>query len=161
MSFSLHLRELLTVYGLCAGGMLLGLLLMRADHRAYFRWPVYSAMVMALGVVLWNLLRRHALPQQANLMYALSLYFVLGLGAGLLLGRLTGRKTAQSVSRGANHGQVEEEEVEGKEIEADEVEADEVVKGENQEKGEVQVQDEHDPDDGDARQSGDHTAAQN
>jgi hypothetical protein len=142
--------------------MLLGLLLMRADHRAYFRWPVYSAMVMALGVVLWNLLRKHALPEHASLRYfALSLYFVLGLGAGLLLGRLTGRKTAQSVSRGANHGQVEEEEVEGKEIEADEVEADEVVKGESQEKGEVQIQDEHDSDDGDARQSGDHTATQN
>jgi hypothetical protein len=126
MSFSLQLRELLTVYGLCAGGMLLGLLLMRADHRAYFRWPVYSAMVMTLGVVLWNLLRRHALPQQASLVYALAMYFVLGLGAGLLLGRLTGRKTAVSDSRGNNHGQVEEEvEVEGKgkEVEADEIDA--------------------------------------
>jgi hypothetical protein len=123
MSFSLQLRELLTVYGLCASGMLLGLLLKRADHRAYFRWPVYSAMVMALGVVLWNLLRKHALPQQPSLIYALAMYFVLGLGAGLLLGRLTGRKTAESDPQGNSHGQVEEEEVEGKEIEADEGEA--------------------------------------
>ena len=37
-------------------------LLMRADRRAYFRWPVYSVMVMALGVVLWNLMRKHLLP---------------------------------------------------------------------------------------------------
>ena len=123
MSFSLQLRELLTVYGLCAGGMLLGLLLMRADHRAYFRWPVYSAMVMALGVVLWNLLRKHALLPQGNLFVALAIYFALGFGAGLLLGRLTGRKTAVSDLRGNNHGQVEEKEVEGKEVEADEVEA--------------------------------------
>ena len=51
MSFSLQLRELFIAYGLTAGAMLLGLLLMRADQRAYFRWPVYSVMVMALGVV--------------------------------------------------------------------------------------------------------------
>jgi hypothetical protein len=123
MSLPLQLRELFTAYGLSAGGMLIGLLLMRADHRAYFRWPVYSAMVMALGVVLWNLLRRHALPEQASLMYsALALYFVLGLGAGLLLGRLTGRKTAQSDSRGNNHGQVEE----AQEIEAEDFEAENI-----------------------------------
>ena len=91
MSFSLQLRELLIAYGLTAGAMLIGLLLMRADSRAYFRWPVYSVMVMALGVVLWNLLRQHVLSQEWGAMYysALALYFVLGLAVGLLLGRLT------------------------------------------------------------------------
>jgi hypothetical protein len=74
---------------------------MRADRRAYFRWPVYSAMVMALGVVLWNIMRKHVFPESweishAYAMYccALALYCVLGLMLGLLLGRLTGRKTA-------------------------------------------------------------------
>ena len=38
-------------YVLTASGMLVGLLLMRADGRAYWRWPVYSAMAMVLGVV--------------------------------------------------------------------------------------------------------------
>jgi hypothetical protein len=54
MNFSAQLRELAIAYGLTAVAMLIGLLLMRADRRAYFRWPVYSAMAMALGVVLWN-----------------------------------------------------------------------------------------------------------
>jgi hypothetical protein len=97
MNFSLQFRELAIAYGLCAGAMLIGLLLMRADQRAYFRWPVYSAMVMALGVVLWNLLRKHLLPEEwtithAGAMYygALALYAALGFAVGLLLGRLTG-----------------------------------------------------------------------
>ena len=97
MNFSLQFRELAIAYGLCAGAMLIGLLLMRADQRAFFRWPVYSAMVMALGVVLWNLLRKHLLPDEwsithAGAMYygALALYAALGLAVGLLLGRLTG-----------------------------------------------------------------------
>ena len=71
---------------------------MRADQRAYFRWPVYSVMVMALGVVLWNLLRKHLLPEewgvtQASAMYygALVLYFALGFAVGLFLGWLTKR----------------------------------------------------------------------
>jgi len=96
MSFSTQLRELAIAYGITAVAMLIGLLLMRADNRAYFRWPVYSAMTMALGVVSWNLLRRHLLPDAWHVthsiaMYygALTLYFVLGLGLGLLLGRLT------------------------------------------------------------------------
>jgi len=96
-----QLRELFIAYGLTAGAMLIGLLLMRADRRAYFRWPVYSVMVMALGVILWNLLRKQLLPQEwavtrASAMYyaALTLYFVMGLGTGALLGRLTRRKTA-------------------------------------------------------------------
>ena len=40
MSFSAQLRELAIAYGVTAVAMLIGLLLMRADHRAYFRWPV-------------------------------------------------------------------------------------------------------------------------
>jgi hypothetical protein len=98
MNFSLQLRELLIAYGLTAGGMFVGLQLMRADSRAYFRWPVYSVMVMALGVVLWNLLRKHLLPDawgaaHADAMYfsALALYSLLGLGVGILLGRITRR----------------------------------------------------------------------
>lgn len=98
MNFSVQLRELAIAYGLTAGAMLIGLLVMRADQRAYFRWPVYSVMVMALGVVMWNLLRKHLLPEewgvtQASAMYyaALTLYFVMGLVIGILLGRLTKR----------------------------------------------------------------------
>ncbi len=105
MSFTPQLRELFIAYGLTAGAMLIGLLLMRADRRAYFRWPVYSVMVMALGVVLWNLLRKRLLPGEwsithASAMYeaALALYFVMGLIVGLLLGRLTRR------SKGAGPG---------------------------------------------------------
>ncbi len=37
---------------------------MRADRRAYWRWPVYSAMTMVLGVVLWSLLRKHVFPPE-------------------------------------------------------------------------------------------------
>ena len=101
MNMSIQLRELAIAYGITAVAMLIGLLLMRADRRAYFRWPVYSAMVMALGVVLWNLMRRHLVPEAWGISHsmalyagALALYFVLGFGLGLLLGRLTGRKTA-------------------------------------------------------------------
>jgi hypothetical protein len=97
---SFQLRELLVAYSLTAGSMLVGLLLMRADRRAYWRWPVYSVMVMALGVVLWNLLRRHVLPAHADLTHpavlyygALGVYVALGLTVGSLLGRLTRRKT--------------------------------------------------------------------
>jgi len=96
MNFSSQLGELGVAYGITAVAMLIGLLLMRADRRAYFRWPVYSAMVMALGVVLWNLARKHLLPAaweitHSTAMYysALTLYFMLGLGLGLLMGRLT------------------------------------------------------------------------
>jgi len=101
MNVSVQLRELAIAYGLTAVAMLIGLLLMRADRRAYFRWPVYSAMAMALGVVLWNLVRKHVLPpdwpitHSATVYYgALTVYLVIGLAFGLLLGRLTGRKTA-------------------------------------------------------------------
>jgi hypothetical protein len=100
LNFSLQLRELLVAYGLTAAAMLAGLLMMRADSRAYFRWPVYSAMVMALGVVSWNLLRKHVVPDvwdvtHPNLVLygAIGLYVVLGLTLGLFLGRLTRRKS--------------------------------------------------------------------
>jgi hypothetical protein len=106
---NLQLRELAIAYAVTAVAMLIGLLLMRADGRAYFRWPVYSAMTMALGVVLWNLMRKHLLPAEwtmthANAMYsgALATYATLGLALGLLLGRLTGRKTpAESTTPGS------------------------------------------------------------
>ena len=95
MNASPQLRELLIAYGVSAGAMLVGLLLMRADARAYFRWPVYSVMVMTLGVVSWNLLRKYLLPlhwsvTHATVLYygALALYALLGFGLGLLLGRL-------------------------------------------------------------------------
>ena len=100
MNFSTQMRELFIAYGLTAGAMLIGLLLMRADRRAYFRWPVYSVMVMALGVILWNLVRSRLLPAQwseahSGTMYfaVLTLYSVMGFGCGVLLGRLTRRKT--------------------------------------------------------------------
>ena len=97
MNFSAQLRELLIAYGLTAGAMLIGLLLMRADRRAYFRWPVYSVMVMALCVILWNVARSRLLPAQWSTTHAdalyyavLTLYFLMGFGCGFLLGRLTG-----------------------------------------------------------------------
>jgi len=95
-----QLGELLIAYGVSAVAMLAGLLLMRADSRAYFRWPVYSAMAMALGVILWSMLRKHAFPPEWVLTHSRTLYFcalglytVMGFSLGLLLGRLTGRKT--------------------------------------------------------------------
>src|SRR5262245_46564168 len=97
--------ELLISYGVTAAGMFAGLLAQRADHRAYWRWPVYSAMAMVLGVVMWNLLRKHVLPPDwplthSRTMYfcALVLYALVGLALGLLLGRLTGRKKPESQS---------------------------------------------------------------
>ena len=97
---NLQLRELGIAYGVTAAAMFAGLLLMRADARAYWRWPVYSVMVMTLGVVCWNLLRKHLLPLHADLSHpaalyygALSLYAVLGIALGSLLGRATRRKT--------------------------------------------------------------------
>jgi hypothetical protein len=92
--------KLLIAYCVSAGAMFIGLLLMRADSRAYFRWPVYSAMVMALGVVLWNLLRKHLFPvawaaEHAGMLYAgaLGVYAVLGFALGALLGRLARKPT--------------------------------------------------------------------
>ena len=98
-----QLRELFIAYGVTAAAMLLGLLAMRAGARAYWRWPVYSAMAMVLGVVAWNLLRQHALPAEwsttrADALYfcALGLYSLTGAALGLLLGRLTRSKTPGS-----------------------------------------------------------------
>lgn len=98
---SSQLGELAIAYGISAVSMLAGLLIMRAGGRAYLRWPVYSAMAMALGVILWSMLRKHVVPQEwvlthARALYvtALALYSVIGLSLGLLLGRLTGRKTS-------------------------------------------------------------------
>jgi hypothetical protein len=96
MSAGLQLQELLIAYGLAAAGMLAGLLLTRADARAYWRWPVYSAMAMALGVILWNLLRKHVFPAEWPITHptfiyygALSIYVLLGCTLGLFMGRLT------------------------------------------------------------------------
>ena len=98
-----QLVDLAIAYGVTAAGMLAGLLVMRADARAYWRWPVYSAMVMALAAVCWNLLVRPLLPAswpltQPRALYfcALGLYLAIGSGVGLLLGRLTTRKTQPS-----------------------------------------------------------------
>jgi hypothetical protein len=93
-------RELIIAYVATATPFLGALLLLRADRGAYFRWPVYSAMVMVLGVVLWNVIRKQLPPEwdvtHASLLYygALTLYVVLGLAFGFLLGRLTGAGSA-------------------------------------------------------------------
>ena len=95
-----QLNVLFIAYGVTAAAMLAGLLLLRAQARAFWRWPVYSAMVMVLAVVSWNLLRKHAIPPQWQLLHpgalyygALTLYALLGFLMGVLLGRLTRRKT--------------------------------------------------------------------
>ncbi len=70
--------------------MLMALLLMRADRRAYFRWPVYSAMAMVLGVILWNLLRKHLLPAEWLAGYSSALYWSALADATCVLGLLLG-----------------------------------------------------------------------
>jgi len=94
-----QIRELIIAYVATATPFLGALLMLRAEGRAYFRWPVYSAMVMVLGVVLWNLIHRR-LPTAWNVTHAsalyvgaLALYVLLGFSTGLLLGKLTQRKT--------------------------------------------------------------------
>lgn len=88
--------ELLIAYITTAAGMLLGMLVMRAGSRAYWRWPVYSAMAMCVGVVLWSVLRKNVFPPSWILLHgralyfsALALYALLGIGTGLLMGLLT------------------------------------------------------------------------
>jgi hypothetical protein len=95
-----QIRELIIAYVATAVPFLGALLMLRAEGRAYFRWPVYSAMVMVLGVVVWNVIRKR-LPSgweitHASTLYygALSLYFLLGLAFGVLLGKLTGARPA-------------------------------------------------------------------
>jgi len=99
---NLQVYGLAIAYGITAIAMLVGLLLMRADGRAYWRWPVYSAMAMVLGVVLWSLLRKYLLPPEweitrAQILFysALALYAALGFGSGVLLGRLTRRPSPE------------------------------------------------------------------
>jgi hypothetical protein len=103
---NLQLRALLVAYVVSAAGVIAGLLLMRADARAYWRMPVYSAMAMALAVMAWSLARKHLLPAEwaisrAQVLYycALVLYVLVGMSLGLLLGRLTRRKTPESHAR--------------------------------------------------------------
>ena len=70
-----QLRELGIAYAVTAVAMLIGLLIMRADRRAYFRWPVYSAMAMVIGVVSWNLMRKHVLPAEWTMTHASAMYY--------------------------------------------------------------------------------------
>jgi len=94
-----QIRQLIIAYVATAVPFVGALLMLRAEGRAYFRWPVYSVMVMVLGVVLQNVIHRRLPPEwnftHTALLYygALTLYALLGLGAGLLLGTLTQRKT--------------------------------------------------------------------
>jgi ABC-type dipeptide/oligopeptide/nickel transport system permease subunit len=87
--------QLFIAYAASAGGMLLVLLATRAEQRAYWRWPVYSVMAMVLGVVSWNLMRKHVLPPAWSLLHAgamyaaaLAVYALFGVGLGLLITRL-------------------------------------------------------------------------
>jgi ribose/xylose/arabinose/galactoside ABC-type transport system permease subunit len=96
---STQLGALGVAYLLCAAGMLVALLVSRADRRAFFRLPVYAVMAMALGVILWNALRKYAIPEEwhfthTNILYwgALAIYVVLGLLLGLMLGRITRKR---------------------------------------------------------------------
>jgi hypothetical protein len=98
MNLPMETGELAIAYGITAAAMLASLLLKRADTRAYWRLPAYSAMALALGVVSWNLSRKHLLPEHwvsthPDAVYygALALYALLGFALGLLLGRLTRR----------------------------------------------------------------------
>lgn len=94
-----QLGELGIAYLLCAAGMAVALLVCRADRRAFFRLPVYSVMAMAMGVMLWNGLRKQLIPEAWHFTHpailywgALAIYVVLGLLLGLLLGRITRRR---------------------------------------------------------------------
>lgn len=98
-----QLQSLLVAYAVSAAGIVVGLLIMRAGSRAWWRLPVYSAMAMGLAVMSWSLVRKHLLPPEwgvtrAQTLYycALVLYAVTGIALGLLLGKLTQRKTPES-----------------------------------------------------------------
>ncbi len=99
---STQLGELGIAWLLAAAGMLAALLITRPDRRAYFRWPVYSTMTLAVGVMLWNFLRKNLFPAEWLVGYssglywsALAMYVVLGLLFGLLLGRMTRRREGE------------------------------------------------------------------
>ena len=98
-----QLQSLLVAYAVSAAGLVVGLLIMRAGSRAWWRLPVYSAMAMGLAVMSWSLIRKHLLPPEwgvtrAQTLYycALVLYAVTGIARGLLVGKLTQRKTPES-----------------------------------------------------------------
>ena len=98
-----QVQALLIAYALSVTGLIAGLVLMRADARAYWRVPVYSAMAMALGVMAWSMVRKHLLSpvwvdaHSTTMFYcALMLYSAFGLALGLLLGRMTRGKTDRS-----------------------------------------------------------------
>ena len=104
-----QLRSLLVAYAVSAAGLVVGLLIMRAGSRAYWRLPVYSTMAMGVAVMCWSLIRRHLLPPEwgvtrAQTLYycALVLYVVIGAALGLLLGKLTQRKTPESEAGSAH-----------------------------------------------------------
>src|SRR5688572_23747941 len=86
---SSQLLELGTAFAVTAAAMLLALLLRRAAWRLYLRWPAYSVMVMALGVVGWNLLRKHLLPAEWVFAHPRAMYFT-ALAVYALLGALAG-----------------------------------------------------------------------
>jgi hypothetical protein len=91
---SSQLLELGIAYAVTATAMLLALLLRRAAPRLYLRWPAYSVMVMALGVVGWNLMRKHVFPVEWLFAYPRAMYFA-ALGIYALLGALAGLGLAQ------------------------------------------------------------------
>jgi hypothetical protein len=111
-----QLGELGIAYLLSAVGMLVALWLSRADRRAYWRWPVYSAMALAMGVISWNLLRKHVFPAawlaDPGLLYwgALAMYVLLGLSLGLLLGRITRRPRFENEGAEAERAEGEDDE---------------------------------------------------
>ena len=86
-----QLGELGIAYLLAAAGMLVALWLSRADKRAYWRCPVYSAMALAMGVILWNLLRKHVFPAawiegKSGVLYWGALVAGIGLGTAAAVG---------------------------------------------------------------------------
>ncbi len=91
-----QLTQLVIAYAVTAAGMLLMLYLLRAQKRAFWRWPVYSVIAMGAGIAAWNGLSLHVFPVSwrlihANAMYAaaLVLYALFGAGLGWLITRLT------------------------------------------------------------------------
>lgn len=91
-----QITQLFIAYAVTAGGMLAMLYVLRAEKRAFWRWPVYSVIAMGGGIAAWNGLSLHVFPPawrllHANAMYvaALVLYALFGAGLGWLITRLT------------------------------------------------------------------------